>query len=69
MIGGGRETVRTVLYMAALTAIACNAVIAAHYQRLVAAGRPSKVALVAAMRKLLVIVNAMVRDGRRWESA
>jgi transposase len=69
MIGGGRATVRTVLYMAAITAIRCNTVIAAQYQRLVAAGRPGKVALVAAMRKLLVILNAMVRDGRRWELA
>ena len=69
MIGGGRAAVRTVLYMAAITAIRCNAVIAAQYQRLVAAGRPGKVALVAAMRKLLVILNAMVRDGRRWELA
>lgn len=69
MIGGGREPVRAVLYMAAVSAIRCNAVIAAQYQRLVATGRPAKVALVAAMRKLLVIVNAMVRDGRRWEPA
>jgi transposase len=69
MIGGGRATVRAVLYMAALTAIRLNPVIAAQYRRLVAAGRPAKVALVAAMRKLLVVVNAMVRDGRRWQSA
>jgi transposase len=68
MIGGGRAAVRTVLYMAAITAIRCNAVIAAQYQRLVAAGRPGKVALVAA-RKLLVILNATVRDGRRWQPA
>jgi transposase len=69
MIGGGRATVRAVLYMAALTAIRLNPVIAAQYRRLVAAGRPAQVALVAAMRKLLVVVNAMVRDGRRWQSA
>lgn len=69
MIGGGRAPVRTALYMAAISAIRCNAVIAAPYQRLVAAGRPGKVALVAVMRKLLVIVNAMVRDGRRWQPA
>jgi len=69
MIGGGRETIRAVLYMAVVAAIRCNPIIAAQYQRFVAAGRPGKVALVAAMRKLLVIVNAMVRDGRRWEPA
>jgi transposase len=69
MIGGGRERIRAVLYMAVVAAIRCNPIIAAQYQRLVAAGRPGKVALVAAMRKLLVIVNAMVRDGRRWELA
>ncbi len=69
MIGGGRAPVRAVLYMAALTAIRCNAVIAAQYQRLVAAGRPGKVALVAAMRKLLVILNAVLRDGRAWQPA
>jgi transposase len=69
MIGGGRETVRSVCYMAAVSAIRCNVVIAAQYQRLVGAGRPAKVALVAAMRKLLVIVNAMVRDGRHWQAA
>jgi transposase len=69
MIGGGRATVRAVLYMAAITAIRLNPVIAAQYRRLIAAGRPAKVALVAAMRKLLVVVNAMVRDGRRWQPA
>lgn len=69
MIGGGRASVRCVLYMAAVSALRCNPVIAALYQRLVAAGRPGKVALVAAMRKLLVILNAIVRDGRRWEPA
>jgi transposase len=69
MIGGGRATVRAVLYMAVITAIRQNPVIAEQYQRLVAAGRPAKVALVAAMRKLLVIVNAMIRDGRHWQPA
>jgi transposase len=69
MIGGGRATVRTVLYMAAVSSIRCNPVVAAHYQRLVAAGRPAKVALVAAMRRLLVILNAIVRDGRPWQPA
>ena len=69
MIGGGRATVRHVLYMAALTAIRWNPPLAAFYQRLITAGRPAKVALVAAMRKLLVILNAIVRDGRPWQTA
>jgi transposase len=66
---GGRAPIRRVLYMATLTAITRNPVIAAFYQRLLAAGRPSKVALTAAMRKLLTILNAMLRDRRRWQSA
>lgn len=69
MIGGGRASVRNVLYMAALTAVRCNPPVAATYQRLIAAGRPAKVALVAAMRKLLVMLNAIVRDGRQWHPA
>jgi transposase len=69
MIRGGRAPIRRVLYMATLTAITRNPVIAAFYQRLLAAGRPSKVALTAAMRKLLTILNAMLRDRRRWQSA
>ena len=69
MIAGGRPTVRRVLYMAALVAVRYNPVIAAFYARLTAAGRPKKVALVAAMRKLLTILNAMSRDQRRWRPA
>jgi transposase len=69
MIAGGRATVRCVLYMAALTAIRFNPVIAEFYQRLTAAGRPKKVALTAAMRKLLTILNAIVRDQRPWQPA
>ncbi len=67
MIAGGRATVRCVLYMATLTAIRFNPVIAHFYQRLTAAGRPKKVALTAAMRKLLTILNAMLRDQRPWQ--
>ena len=63
---GGRADVRAVLYMGALTATRCNPVIRAFYQRLLAAGKPKKVALVACMHKLLTILNAMVRDGRSW---
>lgn len=66
-IWGGRAQVRCKLYMAALTAICWNPVVREFYQRLKAAGKPGKVALVACMRKLLVILNAMVRDGAPWQ--
>ena len=63
-IAGGRARVRTALFMASLVATRCNDVIRAFYRRLLAAGKPKKVALVACMRKLLTILNAMLRDGR-----
>lgn len=66
MILGGRAPVRGVLYMATVTAITRNPIIAAHYARLIAAGKKAKVALVACMRKLLTILNAMVRDQKPW---
>ena len=62
----GRRSVRVALYMAALTASQRNPAIRVFYQRLRARGKPPKVALTACMRKLLVIVNAMVRDGVSW---
>jgi len=65
-IAGGRGNVRSVLYMAALTALRCNPVIADYYKRLRAAGKIKKVAIVACMRKLLVILNAMMRDAMPW---
>ncbi len=65
---GGRAEVRAALYMATLSAARYNPVIAAFYQRLLAAGKPKKVALVACMRKLLTILNAMVRDGAMWDA-
>lgn len=68
-IRGGRPTVRRVLYMATLVAVRRNPILAAFYQRLRARGRPAKVALVAAMRKLLTILNAMLRDRREWQPA
>ena len=68
-IRGGRPTVRRVLYMATLVAVRRNPILAAFYQRLRAGGRPAKVALVAAMRKLLTILNAMLRDRRGWQPA
>jgi transposase len=66
---GGRATVRAALYMAALVASRHNPVIAAFYQRLRAAGKPAKVALVACMHKLLLILNAILRDRRPWQNA
>jgi transposase len=65
-IAGGRAHVRTTLFMAALVATRHNPVIRAFYHRLLTAGKPKKVALVACMRKLLTILNAMLRDGRPW---
>jgi transposase len=66
MIRGGRGTVRRVLYMATLTAIRHNPRIRTFYQRLRTTGHPGKVALTAAMRKLLTMFNAMIRDHRPW---
>ena len=68
-VWGGRAQVRAVLYMGALRAAFCNPVIGAFYRRLVAAGKPKKVALTACMRKLLVILNAMVRSGEYWRGS
>jgi transposase len=69
MIVGGRAHVRRSLYMATVAAIKHNPVIRAFFHRLVAAGRPGKVAVIAAMRKLLTILNAMLRDRRPWQIA
>lgn len=68
-IFGGRGQVRASLYMATLVAIRFNAVIKRFYDRLAAAGKPKKVAIVACMRKLLTILNAMVRDGKSWDES
>lgn len=65
-IRGGRAHVRTVLFMAALSAIQHNPVIKAFYQKLVAKGKNKKVAVVACMRKMIVLLNAMVRDETYW---
>lgn len=67
-IRGGRAEVRKLLYMATLVATRCNPVIQAHYERLLAAGKRKKVALVACMRKLLTILNAMVRKRQTWRN-
>ena len=63
---GGRASVRAAVYMAALVASRHNAVLRAFYQRLLAAGKPKKLALVACMRKLLTILNAMLRAQQPW---
>jgi len=67
-IFGGRARVRTMLYMAALTALRFNPVIKEFYQRLVGKGKPHKVALTACMRKLLSIVNLMIRNQTIWKT-
>jgi transposase len=67
MIWGGRAEVRAVLYMGTLVATRHNPLIKAFYERLLAAGKVKKVALVACMHKLLTIMNAMVRDLQRWQ--
>ncbi len=63
---GGRADIRPVLYMATLAAVRCNPVIRAFYQRLIGAGKLKKVALVACMRKLLIILNAMLKHQTPW---
>jgi transposase len=68
-IWGGRAAIRAVLYMATLAAIRFNPAVHAFYKRLREAGKLPKVALVAAMRKLLTILNAIARDGKVWKSA
>jgi transposase len=65
---GGRAPVRAVLYMAAISAARFNPALRALHERLIAKGKPAKVALVACMRKLLTILNAMARDKRPWNS-
>jgi transposase len=67
-IAGGRTAVRNILYMATLTATCWNPIIKDHYQRLVDRGRPKKVALVACMRRLLTILNAIIRDNSPWQN-
>lgn len=67
-IWGGRADVRSVLYMGAISAIRFNPVIKRFYERLRAAGKLHKVALTACMRKLLVILNTMMRQGKHWDT-
>ena len=65
-VWGGRARVRATLYMGALVASRCNPVIRGFYQRLLACGKPKKLALTACMRKLLVILNAMLKHRSTW---
>jgi transposase len=66
-IYGGRAEVRSALYMAALVGAQHNPVLRSFYRQLLARGKPKKVALTACMRKLLIIINTMVREGRPWD--
>jgi transposase len=68
-VWGGRAKIRSALYMSTLVAVRFNPVLRAFYQRLLAAGKPKKVALTAAMRKLLTMLNAMLRDRATWRPA
>ena len=68
-IGGGRAPVRTALFMGAVVASRWNPVLKAFFERLTRAGKPKKVALIAVARKLLTILNAILRDRRPWQTA
>ena len=68
-VWGGRARVRTALYMGAMVASRFNPVIRDFYQRLLSAGKPKKLALTACMRKLLVILNSMLKHGSSWNQA
>ena len=68
-IGGGRSTVRSAVFMGAMVAKQHNPVLKVFFDRLVAAGKPKMVAIIAVARKLLTILNAILRDGRPWQIA
>lgn len=67
MICGGREDIRTALYMPTLSAIRWNSVIKSFYERLIASGKPKKVAIVACMHKLLIILNSIIKNKKEWD--
>ncbi len=67
MIAGGRKEIRDALYMAAVSAIKHNKLIKPFYERLISSGKAYKVAVVACMRKMLVILNAMVRENQPFQ--
>ena len=66
-IRGGRYQVRTIMFMAMMSAIQCNPLFKAKYEQLLAEGKPKKLAIIACVRKMIVILNSMVRDGVKWE--
>ena len=68
-IAGGRTSVRNTLFMATLSAVRWNPVLKAHYQQLIQRGRPKKVALIACLRRLLTILNAIIKAQRPWQNA
>jgi transposase len=68
-IHGGRAAVRSILYMAAVTASRHNPLLSLFYDRLIAKGKPPKVALVAVLRRLVVFANAVLRSGQPWKGA
>jgi transposase len=67
-IAGGRTAIRSALFMSAMTARRCNPVLRSFYERLVAGGKPKMVAMIAVTRKLVTILNAIIRDRRRWQA-
>jgi transposase len=69
MIAGGRTTVRSATFLGALVASRHNPILKAFYQRLLQAGKPKMVALIAVARKLLTVLNAILRDNRPWQNA
>jgi transposase len=69
MVWGGRAPVRAVLYLGALVATRSHPVIRAFYRRLLAAGKPKKVALIACLRKLLTTLNPMMRTSSTWQQS
>ena len=68
-IHGGRAPVRSILYMASVTASMHNPVLSPFYERLIAKGKPLKVALIAVLRRLVVFANAVLRSGEPWRGA
>jgi transposase len=67
-IQGGRPQVKTFLYMAMMSAMQSNPVFKATYQRFLAAGKPKKVVIIACIRKMIVILNSILRDAVMWEA-
>jgi len=66
-VWGGRAPIRRVLYMASLSAVRSNTILVTFYSRLIEAGKPPKVALTACMRKMLTILNAMLKNNEAWQ--